>query len=96
MPRLTAREREDGRVIDWAGPVEFSTGQVVVLLLILAAYYLLPPLIGAFIGYQRYRRTTPQEAQTSGGAWRAAGLGAAIGIVVVVVGGWLVQAIGGF
>jgi len=83
-------------MVEWAGPVEFTTGQAVILILIFAAYFLLPPALGALIAYQRYRRITPPESRTAGGAWLAALVGAAIGVAIVIVGGWLLQAIGGF
>ena len=74
-----------------AGPIEFSTGEVVLLVAAVAAVFLLPPAIGAFIGYQNYRRRTPVGNQTTRGAWLAAALGAVVAVVVLVVGGGLTQ-----
>ncbi|HJR45137.1 MAG TPA: hypothetical protein VJ927_05985 [Actinomycetota bacterium] len=48
----------------WAGPIEFSTGEVIAILLILAAMALAIPVAAGAIAVIVYRRRTPPRSAT--------------------------------
>ena len=48
----------------WAGPIEFSTGEIVVILLSLVAMALALPALGGVVAVVLYRRRTPPEERS--------------------------------
>ena len=48
----------------WAGPIEFSTGEIIMILLVLAALALALPTLAGIIAVVLYRRNTPEPQRT--------------------------------
>ena len=47
-----------------AGPIEFSTGEIIAILLVMAAMALAFPVLGGALAVFLYRRNTPPEQRT--------------------------------
>jgi hypothetical protein len=76
-----------------AGPVEFSTGDLVVLVLAVALSFLAIPMLGGAIATFVYRRNTPPEERERRGGLKTFALWTAllflVQILVLAVWGWL-------
>ena len=75
-----------------AGPIEFSTGEVILILLVLTAFSLVVPALAGVAAVLVYRRRTPQADRTGRAARLEFLKWAAIAFVAQFVAGW---AIGG-
>ena len=71
--------------MSFTGPLEFSTGDIVIGLLLLALYMLVPLVVGAALGVAFYRVRVPAERRSRSGWPGAAGFGALGGILLARV-----------
>ena len=53
----------------WAGPIEFSTGEIIAILLAMVAMALALPVLGGVLAVVLYRRNTPQPERSRREAW---------------------------
>ena len=47
-----------------AGPIEFSTGEIILLLVMFTAAVLFVPTVAGIIGVYRYRKRTPEDLRS--------------------------------
>ena len=82
----------------WAGPIEFSTGEIIVILLALAAIALALPALAGVVAVVLYRRNTPEGERTGRQAtiifFRTAALALVAQIAIAAVIGWIQELIG--
>ena len=50
--------------MSWAGPIEFSTGEIIAILLVMVAMALALPAAAGIVAVVLYRRRTPPEERT--------------------------------
>ena len=84
--------------MQWAGPIEFSTGEVIVILLVLAAMALALPVLAGVIAVLVYRRNTPEGVRSRREAtivfFRAAALALLAQVLIGAVIGGIQELIG--
>jgi uncharacterized membrane protein len=82
----------------WAGPIEFSTGEIIAILLVMAAVALVLPALGGLLAVLLYRRNTPAPQRTRREAtvlfFRTGAIVLLGQVVVGVLIGWLQELIG--
>ena len=77
----------------WAGPIEFSTGEIIAILLVLALASLVLPVLAGVVAVVLYRRRTPEVERTGRAATLEFLKWGAITFVSQFVIGWAVSGI---
>lgn len=81
-----------------AGPIEFSTGEIIAILLVMAAMALALPVLAGIVAVVLYRRRTPEPQRTRGEATRVflrtSALALLAQVVIGAVIGWIQELIG--
>lgn len=82
----------------WAGPIEFSTGEIIAILLVMVAMALALPALGGLLAVILYRRRTPEAQRTRREAtilfFRTAAIVLVAQVAIGALIGWIQELIG--